>query len=220
MCKIGENEIVEEVIDIKSWAYEPRIIKRKGKDIVECIFRVKSKAKAYMLYQNQRQNYKEWSIKILTKKTDIEYVQKIGFLIGLHVRLADPENYIQEISKAVKLNSRSIKIKKRVTYEKGVAKKVLMTFTIQLQVREINEKLFKTLFRRFKYTSFKYSDADQRLGAMHNNNITNIKGHFEMLYDINLDDTVYKGTESYKLQELILSEKYGEENLFLAIEEG
>jgi len=55
---------------------------------------------------------------------------------------------------------------------------------------------------------------------MYNNDLINIKARFETLFDTKLKDTVYKGTEKYTLEDLILSLTHGPHNLFIAIEQG
>ena len=55
---------------------------------------------------------------------------------------------------------------------------------------------------------------------MHSNEMTNIKSRFETLYNVKLNDTVYQGIEQTTLEDILLKEKYGIHNLFLAIEQG
>ena len=49
----GERYLKEDLRDYLSWAYDPRIIHRKYKSIVECVFEVKTEKNAYQLYEDQ-----------------------------------------------------------------------------------------------------------------------------------------------------------------------
>ena len=52
------------------------------------------------------------------------------------------------------------------------------------------------------------------------NEMINIKSRFEILYETKLDDVVYQGDNQSILKDVILTQKYKEDNLFLAIEQG
>ena len=55
---------------------------------------------------------------------------------------------------------------------------------------------------------------------MHLNKIINVKARFKTLYETQVDDIVFNGETKSILEDVILSQKYKEINLFLAIEQG
>ena len=115
---------------MQNWVAHPRIINKKKKDIVECVFQVKSSSKAYQLYQNQKDLCDKLSMKVSSKNTDMFYVQRIGFLTGPNVKLSSPMNYVQEINYKAEIDRGCVEIKKKVTFEKGTSSKVLMVCAI------------------------------------------------------------------------------------------
>jgi len=218
---VGENHLEEDLENYLSWAYLPRVKHRKDKSIVECAFQAKTTATAFQLFQDQQSLCQELHMKISTKKTDMnQYVQRIGFLTGPYVRLASSDKYVREINNKALVHRGCIEIKKQITHEKGTASKALVIYIVCDESKEIDEKICDATFKRFKYISYKLSDSAQRLGAMHSNEMTNIKSRFETLYNVKLNDTVYQGIERITLEDILLKEKYGIHNLFLAIEQG
>jgi len=217
MEKITLEENLEQY---SNWASPPRVIPRKNKTTVECMFDLKTTASTFQLYQNQKDMCNSKSIKISTKKTDMQYMQKIGFLTGPYVQLAAPDRYVQEINEEALICHGAIEIKKRITFEKGVASKVLMVYTIIDEASQLDRQIFNAKYKVFKYVSYKLLDSDQCLAAIHNNEMTNVKARFETLYNTNLKETIYKVAEQTTIQEAILNAKHNDNDLFLAIEQG
>ena len=98
--------------------------------------------------------YNDFCLKISTKKTDMYYVQRIGFLTGPNVNLASLDLYIKEILQLAKLDLEVIEIKKKITFEKKTSSKVLMIYAVQDKAQEIDEQIYNTTFSRFKYISY------------------------------------------------------------------
>ena len=73
---------------------------------------VKTKASAYALYQSKKEFCDSNNIRVGSKITCMEYIKKIGFIVGTYVKLASPKYYIEELSNNMKLEERSIDIKK------------------------------------------------------------------------------------------------------------
>ena len=105
--------------------------------------------------------YNDFCLKISTKKTDMYYVQRIGFLTGPNVNLASSDLYVEEIWQLVKLDLGVIKIKKKITFKKKTSSKVLMIYAVQDEAREIDEQIYNTIFSRFKYISYCLSSLAQ-----------------------------------------------------------
>ena len=81
--------------------------------------------------------------KISTKKTDIEHVQKIRFLTGLHAQFPSPETHAQEINHKTLIDRGILGIKKYIAYEKGVVLKVLIACALVTDAKEMDEKYLK-----------------------------------------------------------------------------
>ena len=195
VCALDSHRLEENLENIENWAPVPRVIKKKSKTTVECMFDLKTTASAFQLYQNQKKRCDEKLIKISTKNTDMEHVQRIGFLSGPHVQLAASPHYVKEINEEALVNYGSIEIKKRITCEKGVASKALMVHAIVKDAAKIDKKLVEAKFKGFRCLSHKLSDSDQRLAAMHNNDMINVKARFETLHNTNLKETIFDKTK-------------------------
>jgi len=218
---VGESHLEEDMENYLNWAYYPRVVYRKQKSIVEYSFEVKTTINTYQLYQDQQSLCQSSKIKISTKKTEMgQYIQRIGFLTGPHVRLASSDHYVKEINNKALIHRGCIEIKKQSTHEKGSLTKALVVYAVTDEAKSIDEKIFNTVFKRFRYISYKVSDSAQRLAAMYNNEFINVKSHFETLYNVSLNDTVFKGIDQVTLEDVLLKEKYGIHNLFLAVEQG
>ena len=64
---------------------------------------------------------------------------------------------------------------------------MLVAYTIEDEAEEIDLELIKVDNPKFKYILFKYSLVEERIAAIHANEMVNIKARYEMLYDIGLD---------------------------------
>ena len=120
----------------------------------------------------------------------MKHTCRIGFLDGLYIQLASANGYVDKINKKLNLDKEIIKIKKKLTCKKDIRIKVLMLYTIEDEVNEINSKIIQFASKRVKYTSYKYTSQEKRIAAMHTNEIINIKSYFETLYEVKMKDRV------------------------------
>ena len=218
-----DGQLLERRYDLlDSWAIIPKIVKRKKYISVETIVQVKTKASAYGLYQNQKDYCDQNNISIIGKRTGLAYTKKVGFLSGAYVKLASVDYHIDEIIDELKLDDKSIDIKKRFTYERNSRSKVLVIYAVHEDADEIEENLLKMKSPRYKYVSYKKTTSEERLAAMHHNDVRNNKAKFETLYDIKLKDEVWNTENScYETLESILMKLTNENHpLFLAAEQG
>jgi len=84
--------------DVHAWIVPPRIIEKKRSSLAELMLWVKINKSAYELYDDQREFCDKFHIKIATKRTIMEYINKIGYLSGTYIKLALAEYYIDDIS--------------------------------------------------------------------------------------------------------------------------
>ena len=117
--------------NLDSWAIEPKIVSKKKYVLVETILQVKTRASAYVFYQSEKEYCDSNNIRVGWKNTCMEYTKKIGFIIGIYVKLASLKYYIEELSNNIKLEERLIDIKKRFTYERGTRSKVLTIYAVE-----------------------------------------------------------------------------------------
>ena len=129
--------------ELDSWAIIPRIVKKKKYATVETIIQVKTKASACRLYQNQKEYFYQNNISISRKRTGLEYTKKVRFLAGTYVKLASVDYHIDEIIDKMELDSKSIDIKKRFTYERNSRSKALSICAVHEEADQIDNKLLK-----------------------------------------------------------------------------
>ena len=219
----NENkELHQEYDNYERWVIEPRVIRMKKCVKVEIIIRVKTTSSTYSLCMNQRDYCESNRLKINAKRTGDEYTKKIGFLSGVHVKLASPDAYIKEIMKKTNIPEKAIDIVKIFTYKKKERLKVLVIYVVESLAPQINEALCKMKSPRYIYYSYKSTDTNERSSAMCNNDRHNINAKYESIYNAKLDDKVWNGTkEDYvDLEEVLMMAKEKEQYLFLAAKEG
>jgi len=183
---------------------------------------VVSSMTAYELYHEEKEYCEQNKIRIGSKNTIMEYTKKIGFLVGTYVRVASPKYYIDELSKILKTSAKVIDIKKGFTFEKGLRTKALIVYAIEREAQMIDEILNDNVRnKRYRYISYRNSPSQEKLAAMHYNDMANVKAKYETLYNINLNDEVmYENNESVTLEKALMDEKINGHNLFLAAEQG
>ena len=81
-----------------------------------------------------------------------------------------------------------IKIKKRVTFERGVWSKALVVYGLEAEANRIDIELVTQKYKGFKYISHERSNSQQRITAMYYNNMINIKARYEILFNANVED--------------------------------
>ena len=219
----SDGEILESGYDnIRKWARAPKVVGNKKRTKVETMLEVLSPMTAYELYHAEKQYCDQNKIRIGSKNTIMEYTKKIGFLVGTYVRVASPRYYIDELNKILKTSAKVIDIKKGFTWEKGLKTKALIVYAIEREAKVIDEILIENVDNmRYRYVSYRNSPSQEKLAAMHHNEMANGKAKYETLYNINLKDEVrYDDEQSVTLEQALMDEKSNGHNLFLAAEQG
>jgi len=143
------------------WLHVPRVIEKKTKSVkaVEVMIRVYTNQSIYKLYNEQKEVCHKYRIRISTKRMNIEYTKRIGFLTGPYVRIASSVYYFFDIKKKLKIGTGIIEVKKEYTYERGERSKVLMVYAIESLAQQI-DKMFSNLeLERYKYVSYRMSNS-------------------------------------------------------------
>ena len=208
--------------ELDSWAIIPRIVKKKKCTTIETIIQVKTKASACGLHKNQKEYCDQNNVSISGKRTGLEFTKKVGFIAGTHVKLASVDYHVDEIIDTMELDGKSIDIKKRFTYERNSRSKVLSVCAVNEEADQIDEKLLKLESPRYKYVSHKKMTSEERLAAMHHNDVKNIKAKYETLCDMNLKEEVWdtKSSRYVTLESMLMTLKHENHPLFLAAEQG
>jgi len=219
----SDGEVLEFGYDnIRKWARAPKVVGNKKRTKVETMLEVLSPMTAYELYQAEKQYCDQNKIRIGSKNTVMEYTKKIGFLVGTYVRVASLKYYIDELKKILKTSAKVIDIKKGVTWEKGLKTKALIVYAIEREAKVIDEILIENVKNmRYRYISYRNSPSQEKMAAMHHNEMANGKAKYETLYNINLKDEVrYDDEQSVTLEKALMDETSNGHNLFLAAEQG
>ena len=81
-------------------------------------------------------------LKVKIKAIDIEYMHRVGFVVGPHIQMASSDNCVNIINETSKLDPKMIKIKKKFIYKWDVCSKALMTHVVEDKVKEIDCMLY------------------------------------------------------------------------------
>lgn len=141
---------------------------------------------------------------------------------GTYVKLASTDYHIDELFSDLELEDNAIDIRKRFAYERNSRSKVLSIWAIQDDALEIDEILSNMNSQRYKYLSCRKTTSEERLAAMHHNDVKNIKAKYETLCDITLKEGAWDIEKSAHatLESILMKVKHENHPLFLAAEQG
>ena len=71
-----------------------------------------------------------------------------------------------------------------------------------------------------KCISFKATDSAIKIGCLYANNYKNVKSHFEILHNIDVNHPIYDNNNYYFLKDFMLNVKVEQKLLFLSAEQG
>ena len=125
-----------------------------------------------------------------TKETKMEYTKRIGMISGAYIKIADTKNYNEIITNEIEIPERMIEVRKQFVYEKNMRSKMMVVYAVEKEASKIDLQLTSMDTPTFQYLSFKHSSSEEQLGAMHTNEVINVKAHFETLYNVNLEQDV------------------------------
>jgi len=211
--------IVNGFEDYQAWAILPKIIHRKQYVTAEIIATVQTNESAYSLYSKEQEYCQKYNIHVSSKNTIMEYTTKIGFLTGTYVKIAAPKYYISDIKNRLAITNNVIEVKKEYTYDKGKRSKVLVIYAIENVADQIDEQLKNLKSKRYRYLSYKLNTSDERMGAMHYNDVINIKARYETLIGASLDERILvESRRQETLESKLMTVQDGNDKLFLAVE--
>lgn len=207
--------------DYQAWAIPPKIIHRKNYVTAEIIAMVKTNESAYALYSKEQDYCQKFNIHVSSKNTIMEYTTKIGFLTGTYVKIAASKYYITDIKRRLDINENVIEVKKEYTYDKGKRSKALVIYATENEAEKIDKKLKNMKSKRYRYLSYRLNTSEDRMGAMHYNDVINIKARYETLIDASLDESIMiESKRQETLESRLMSVQDGNDKLFLAVEQG
>ena len=71
-----------------------------------------------------------------------------------------------------------------------------------------------------KHVSFKRTESKVKLGTLHFNNVKNVAGRYEVLFDVNVLNKVKVGDKMFTVKDCLMELKSVDSKLFVAIEQG
>ena len=219
----GTSLMKSEFENVKAWAIPPRVIKKNQSALAEIIVSVKSDKTAYELCMDQKDFCDKHLIKVSTKRTIMEHVNKIGCITGPYAKLASADYHIEDINKRLKLSEGLIGIKKEHTCERRKRSKVLAVYAIEKNASQINEDFSKltNTSTRYQFISYRKTTSEERLASMHHNEMINIKARCESLFNASLKELVFVSSRRYeRLETVIMKANCNGHRLFLAAEQG
>ena len=214
VIKEGVNQRAQE------WATDYRVIYKKKVIYEETYLKLKSPFKVIQLHSSVKDLCSKYHIKLETKHMMKGFTKRIGFLVGPYVNAASPEFYIKQLGLKNDQFDRSVEIRKQMTYERGVRSKVLVVHGIEQEADKIDMKIMSNQYEGFKYLSYKRSKAEERMAAIHYNDVINVKARYEILFGAKVDDIVQYNGKTTKLKRLLLDLNDKGEKLILAVEQG
>ena len=93
-------------------------------------------------------------------------------------------------------------------------------YGLESEANRLDNELVSTKHNGFKCISCKKSNSQQRVAAMHYNDMINIKTRYETLFDVNVEDETKFENKPWKLKDLLLNQKVNDSKLFTAVEQG
>ena len=138
------------------------------------------------------------------------------------IKLSSVDYHVDEIIQEMGLDDQLINVKKRLTCQRNSRSKVLSIYAVQKDAEEIDETLMKMKSPMCKHMSHRKTMAEERLVAMHHNDVRNIKGKDETLHNVNLKDEVWDAENSHfvMLESILMKVTHENHPLFLASEQG
>ena len=153
----------------------------------------------YKLYQEGQEIYQKFQIRLSTKETEMEHTKHIGMVSRAYIKLASTKNYNEILRNEIEIPDHLIEIQKQYVYERNMRSKMMVVYAIEKEANQIDLQLTTINTPICQYLSFKYSSAEERIAAIHANEMINIKARYKTLYDVNLETEVMYKYKTIKL---------------------
>ena len=145
LCNMSEFK------DLDKWLTPPRAIQIRKNTKIEMIFAIHTSYSAYQLYQNQKEIFDNENIRITTKRTNMLYTKRIGFILGPYLKLASVTEYEKEMNKMLELQEGNIEVKKEFIYESNAKTKALVIYALENKAKELDYKLYSAENKHLQY---------------------------------------------------------------------
>jgi len=222
---LDHHVITQDLEDnVKDWGRDPRIIAKKQLMTVDLCLELQTEKTTFQLFQSQKEACEKFCIKLETKKTDMEYTKRIGFVSSVYVQEASTDYYAKELTNqgtkvfGVKADG-LLEVKKQFTFERGTKSKVLVVYAVESEADRVDQALMTGSFKHFQYVSYKRTATHFRVAAMHANEVLNVKARFETLYGVSVNELILHDNKEYVLEDFIMEQVDQEQKLFLAVEQ-
>ena len=206
--------------NVLEWAIDHRVMFKKKVIVAETFLHLKTKLKVFQLCSAVKELCAKYHVKIEGKKTNKGFTKRIGFIVGPHVESASNEHYATQLVESINESMDVLEVKKQVTFDRKLRSKVLIVHGLEDEANRIDVELSSKKYPGFRYVSYKSSTMQQRLAAMHYNDVINIKSRYEILFDASVVDKVLFNGKEGILKEILLNVEDNEDRLFMAVEQG
>ena len=139
------------------------------------------------------------------------------------MKLAAETWYQKQIEKGSEIKEGKIEIRKECVCQQGYSSKVLVIYCTSPESEKMDIKITKMQMwtgKHTKHVSFKKTESKVKLGTLHFNNMKNIAGRYEALFDINAMDRVQAGNKTCTAKDYLMELKSADSKLFVAVEQG
>ena len=164
--------------------------------------------------------FDEKKLKIKSKLKKTENTNKTAFIIGPNFLLSNTNTHNNETNKKMKLEEGIIEIKKECIYEKDVRSKVLKMNAKSPNSEKTEEMLTELKMDGMKNASYSHTTSEERLAAMHCNEMQNAKARYRALFDARKKQLTKIKDETMSVEQVIRNVKVNGDNLFLGIQQG
>ena len=120
----------------------------------------------------------------------------------------------------MKLEEGIVEIKKECIYEKDVRSKVLTINVMSSHSKKRYEMLTELKINGIKHVSLKHATTEERLAAIHCNEITYFKARHDTLFNVRKRQLIKTKNETKSVEQLIENVQANKADLFLDIEQG
>ena len=173
--------------EVDDWLHPVRVIIRKKSTIIHIMIAVYTELSTYQLYDKAKEICEKFNISASSKQTIMEYTKRIGMISGPYVKLASTIKYNETLNNHIDIESKLLETRKQIVYEKNMKSKIIVVYAVEKHVNELDLQLVKMQSTTFQYISFKHSGPEERIAAMHANELINVKARYETLYNVNTE---------------------------------
>ena len=148
----------------------------------------------------------------------MEYTKRIGMISGPYIKIASTKGYNTILTNKLEILDQQLEMRKQVVYEQNMRSKMIVVYTIEKYINQIDLQLTRMKTTTYQYFSFKHSSPEERIAAMHANELINVKAWYETLYNVKVETSVKYNNEEKSLGTILKEVNHNSCPFFLAVE--